>query len=93
MLNVPKITPTKIEKVQNLPKTIEKEPPPEFRTFIDNFSTTFYSPLKNTIKDSLQDYIPESYLTNSLNDDVANIVIDFVFTQLSIFYKDKKYFD
>lgn len=89
LLNVPEMTPAKIKKKQKLPNTTKKKPPPEFKTFIDNFSTIFYSPLKNSIKDSLQDYIPEPHLTNSLVDDVTDSVMDIVSAQLSTFYKAK----
>ena len=54
---------------------------------LKNCTTTFYLPLKNAIKDSLQDYIPEPHLTDNLVDDLTDSVIELVSTQLSIFYK------
>jgi len=73
------------------PQTKEKEGNPKhnsktfsnFKSFLDNLSSRLFSPLKNTLKSSLQDYIPKSHLNDNLLDDVTDTILNFFHDQFS----------
>lgn len=66
-------------------KSISKKSPipSTFHKFLKEFPSTLFTPLKNTVKESLQQYIPESNLGENLLDDLSEDILDFFQKKLS----------
>jgi hypothetical protein len=62
------------------PKSTPKSPtpPPQLNSFVDKL----FSPLKKTLKNSLQDYIPESHLTLDMLNDITDDILTFFHNKL-----------
>ena len=72
---------------KHMEKVSSQDPhiPRNFKAFLDDFTTKFYSPLKRIIKNSLREYIPESHLSGNLTVDLTDAVVNFIYDQLSTF--------
>ena len=78
----PLLSPQKLNPQSNNPI-----PPPNINSVVDKLSTSLFSPLKSTLKKSLQEYIPNSGLDENMIDDLADDVITFFQNKVENFEK------
>jgi len=74
-----------LNNARPLPKKKDKVIPkksPNIRKTINDLSSQFFSPLRDILKESLLDYIPESHLTDNLLDDTTDSILNFFHEKL-----------
>ena len=71
------------------PKSIlySSTPSPNLNSFGDKLTTSLFSPLKSTLKKSLQNYIPESHLPTDMLEDITDETLSFFQRRLENYEK------